>query len=169
MTAGVAIEGIIVAIIPAEAGVTRAVLEIAVKAGDLGTIAAPDKIVAALTVMAAEIVAIALRRTNPLTGQFATAGATLIKIGVVAIGIGTRAKTRIVTRTATAIRTKIRIAERTGIAIKIEIRIKTRIKTRTEIVDATDTIVVIGDTIVTPSTTTRLLTSPLITKTMLMA
>jgi hypothetical protein len=171
-TAGVATEGIAAAIIPAEAGGMIVVDGVAMKAEDQGLIAAPDKAAAARTVMVVEIVAIAPLRIIRPTAHFAAAGATLIKIRIVAIVMGTRAKRRIVTRTATAIRTRIairtEIKTKTGIVAGtgIRTRIRIRIRTKTEIVDAIDTIAVIRDTIATPSTTIRLPTNPGTTKTM---
>jgi hypothetical protein len=169
VTAGAATEGTTVAIIRAEAGAMIVADGVAVKAGDLGLITVPDKAAAARTVTVAEIVAIGPRRIIRPMPRFATVGATLLKIRMVAIVTGTRAKTKIVTRTATRIKTRIAIRTATRIKTRIVTGTAIRIRTKTGIVVAIGTMPVIGDTTATPFTTTRLLTTPGTTKTILMA
>jgi hypothetical protein len=184
-------EGIAAAAIRAETDAMIAAPGAAVKAEDLGPTAVRDKAVGTRTVMAAEIVAIAPLRITPRTPQFATGAVTLIRIKMLAIAtvIGTR--TRIVTRTATATGTKTEFATRTVIRIKTRIvtgtatrtrigtaiRIKTKIvaaigtkiRTKTEIAGVTGATAAIADTIDTPPMTTRLLTNPATTATILIA
>jgi hypothetical protein len=180
-----------VATIRAEAGATRAVQGVAVKAEDLGTKAIPAKVVEARMETAAVIVATAPPVIIRLTPEFETARAILTKAKTVAIanriepgtkeivtgteivtrirtririetGIVTKTKTKTKTKTRTRTRTRIRIETGTGTGIVI------RTRTRTEIAGAVVIIVAIADTVATLSTMTQLLTSLGITAIMLM-